>query len=483
MNYLTKKYNRLIIKILYLLIDIFCIIGSYYLAYKIRFVLLSSIPFWHIVWQEEFKMLYLKYVLIFTAFFAVTAHTQKLYSCLENDYARELSYLINSVLYTVLALLGISIVFHFFAGVLLSIILGGALISFLLLCIVRFVMHKIVIPKINIFKMKSIIVCDSQTSDKEIKSIIFSKKLWLQFEGIIVVNPEYEHSELHGFHCLGNISDLDKIIKEHNIRAVNFIISRLNVKEIDNISASIEGKISYLWLYPQMSEITATSAIACVEGESVNLEIRDKLMGVPAKLMKRSFDVISSLAVLLFLSPLFLIIALMIKVDSPGPVFFIHARLGKNRKTIGLLKFRTMHENAEKQLENILNTKPELSEEWQAKFKLTNDPRITKIGKFLRKTSLDELPQFVNILQGELSVVGPRPIVLSEVSKYDIWHQMFFLTKPGLTGLWQVSGRNDLTYNSRVQLDRFYVRNWSFSLDIYIILKTIGGLFSSNGAY
>jgi undecaprenyl-phosphate galactose phosphotransferase len=453
--------------------DVLCIISAYYAAYKIRYVVLGDISFLHIAWTEEFKLLYLKYVLLFIGFFILTANAQKLYCCLENDFINEISSLLVAIFYTVVALCGVCFVFNYLKGVLISIILGGAVIAFILLGIVRFVFPRLVLSSTDVGKMKSIIICDREAGAKEIKEIISSKKLWLKFEGVIVVNAENGCSEFRGYQCLGNIADLDKIIKEHKIRAVNFIISRLNNNDIDNIAALIEGRVYYLWLYPSMSHITAASATAYVEKERINLEMQHNIMRSYAIIVKRVFDILFSFAALLVFSPLFLIISVMVKLDSPGPVFFKHKRLGKQRKIFGLFKFRTMHEDAEKRLETLLENDSDAQRDWDEKFKLKKDPRITRIGRFLRKTSLDELPQFVNILLGDMSVVGPRPIVQAEVSRYEIWDQMFFRVKPGLTGLWQVSGRNDITYKSRVQLDRFYIRNWSLKLDIYIILKTI----------
>ena len=192
-------------------------------------------------------------------------------------------------------------------------------------------------------------------------------------------------------------------------------------------------------------------------------------------IQKRVFDFIFSLIALILLSPIFLIISILIKVKSPdGDIFFGHQRIGKDGKLFRVYKFRTMVPNAHEKLQKMLNENPKIKAEYEKDFKLKNDPRIIpNIGKFLRQSSLDELPQFFNSLIGDLSVVGPRPIVVDEVKKYGKYSSKLFSVKPGVTGLWQVSGRNDIDYDERVELDMKYIDNQSFWMDIKIIFKTV----------
>ena len=187
------------------------------------------------------------------------------------------------------------------------------------------------------------------------------------------------------------------------------------------------------------------------------------------------FDIFFSLFALLLFSPLFLIIAIAINIKSPnGPIFFKQKRLGLHGKDIYVHKFRTMYSDADTRLDNILNENPKLREEYNKNFKLKNDPRIIKgIGNFLRKTSLDELPQFFDSLCGNLSIVGPRPIVKDELKKYGQYSQKLLSVKPGITGLWQVSGRNNLSYEERVNLDIKYINKKTFFIDLKIIFLTI----------
>ncbi|MCH2546731.1 MAG: undecaprenyl-phosphate galactose phosphotransferase WbaP [Alphaproteobacteria bacterium] len=197
--------------------------------------------------------------------------------------------------------------------------------------------------------------------------------------------------------------------------------------------------------------------------------------------IKRSFDVLVSLCMIALLSPLLLALALIVKSDG-GPAFYGHTRLGRKGKTFDCLKFRSMVTNGDTVLENHLATHPEARQEWEDTRKLHNDPRVTKIGAFLRKSSLDELPQLINVLKGEMSLVGPRPIVADEICKYDLDIAHYYRVAPGITGMWQVSGRSDVSYEERVEMDTWYVRNWTLWHDIAILFKTIPALAKRSGA-
>ena len=195
--------------------------------------------------------------------------------------------------------------------------------------------------------------------------------------------------------------------------------------------------------------------------------------------IKRIMNFVCSFVVLVVLSPIFLIIGILIKASSPGPVFFLHERIGLNGKKFKLIKFRTMIDNAE---DLISSFTPEQKKEWDENYKLKNDPRITRIGKFLRRTSLDELPQFINILKGDMSIVGPRPIVDEELLWYGDEKYKLLSVKPGLTGWWAVNGRSDVSYPDRCKLELYYVDNMSFGLDLKILFKTLGAILKKDGA-
>jgi exopolysaccharide production protein ExoY len=198
---------------------------------------------------------------------------------------------------------------------------------------------------------------------------------------------------------------------------------------------------------------------------------------------KRCFDIIAAIGLILLLIPLILLVAAAIKLADRGPVLFRHRRIGRNGKPFYCLKFRTMAVNAEDLLQRHLACDPEAAREWAADHKLRRDPRITSLGHGLRKTSLDELPQLLNIVMGDMSLVGPRPIVAAEIPKYGEAIGHYYSARPGLTGAWQVSGRNDVDYSRRVMFDKQYVEQWNFSQDLLIVAKTVRVVLTSRGSY
>ncbi|WP_026619879.1 exopolysaccharide production protein ExoY (plasmid) [Ensifer sp. WSM1721] len=198
---------------------------------------------------------------------------------------------------------------------------------------------------------------------------------------------------------------------------------------------------------------------------------------------KRSFDIAAASLALILFSPLFLLIMALVKFSDGGSVFYGHRRIGHNGQSFKCLKFRTMVENGDQVLRNYFKANPEAHEEWRTTRKLQNDPRVTVVGSVLRKLSLDELPQLLNIIRGEMSIVGPRPVVEDELELYDSAAVYYLRSRPGLTGLWQISGRNDVSYDARVAFDTQYVQNWSLLADLVIVFKTIPAVCFSRGSY
>lgn len=194
---------------------------------------------------------------------------------------------------------------------------------------------------------------------------------------------------------------------------------------------------------------------------------------------KKSMDLILSFIGLILLIPVFLILAILVKQDSKGPVFYAHTRKGKNRSDIKIYKFRTMYSNSDEIFESFSD---EQKEEYYKNFKLDNDPRVTKVGDFLRRTSLDEIPQLINVLKGDLSLVGPRPIVEKEICKYGQYADKLFSVIPGITGYWQSHGRSDTSYDERIEMDMYYIDNKSILLDIKIMFKTVISVIKKEGA-
>lgn len=213
------------------------------------------------------------------------------------------------------------------------------------------------------------------------------------------------------------------------------------------------------------------------------LRLNNNLSKFSNKVIKKIFDLTFGFVILIAISPILIFLAVKIKRSSKGNILYHHRRIGKDGEPFYCLKFQTMYSNSQELLEEILANDEKAKKEWQQSFKLKNDPRVTPIGKFLRESSLDELPQIFNVLMGQMSLVGPRPIVFEEIEKYKESYYYYKLTTPGITGLWQVSGRSDVNYSERVRLDEWYVKNWSLWYDIVILFKTIGVVFKRVGAY
>lgn len=198
---------------------------------------------------------------------------------------------------------------------------------------------------------------------------------------------------------------------------------------------------------------------------------------------KRSLDILIAVTALILLSPLMLFIIVLMKITDPGPIFFGHKRVGFDGQHFPCYKFRSMATNSAELLQKLLQSDPVAKAEWEASQKLRNDPRVTRIGRILRETSLDELPQLFNVLKGDMSLVGPRPIVDDEIPRYSHRISAYKRVRPGVTGMWQVNGRSDTSYAARVKFDSYYVRNWSVLLDLRILFKTVGVVLKRDGSY
>ena len=255
----------------------------------------------------------------------------------------------------------------------------------------------------------------------------------------------------------------------------------------ENVIATIENYISpyftRILIIPDLFRWSSLWVKPKSFGDILGLEVVQQASLPDRQLPKRILDVVVSSLALLFLAPVLLAIAIAIKLESRGPAIFGHVRIGRNGMPFKAWKFRTMVTDSDEILDEYLANNPRALAEWESDHKLRNDPRVTFVGRVLRTTSLDELPQLWNVLMSEMSLVGPRPIVEAEIPKYGASYSLYTRVKGGVTGLWQVSGRNDTSYEMRVKLDSFYVRNWSVWLDLCILYRTIGTVLFRNGAY
>ena len=284
---------------------------------------------------------------------------------------------------------------------------------------------------------------------------------------------------------LGCCCDIERVIEENQINEVIIALPLADNKQMSEIINRLDGKVNKIKFTPELNgTYTFNSEIEDYDGIML-ISSYNGMNKTINRLLKRSFDIVAGIVGCIVLGILYLIYAPKIKKDG-GKAIFYHTRIGKDLKSFKMYKFRTMYVDAEKRLEEMLFKDEKLREEYYKNFKLKNDPRVTEVGKFLRKTSLDEFPQFINVIKGEMSFVGPRPVVQKEVDMYygEENSRKIFMVKPGITGMWQANGRSDVeNYDERIALDLYYIRNWSLWLDVTITIKTIKNVIGKKGAY
>jgi Undecaprenyl-phosphate galactose phosphotransferase WbaP len=282
---------------------------------------------------------------------------------------------------------------------------------------------------------------------------------------------------------IGHLSDAPRIRERYSMRYAILAMPDSSYAETRQVIQDYCRDFRHILIVTDLLGLCCMGIKPREIGGQVGLEIPQRLSFVVPKIIKRCMDCAIGVVLFLMLIPMFLIICAAIKLSSRGPFFFRHLRYGRDGKAFRALKFRTMVTDADRTLDEYLRQHPEQLLEWQLYHKLKNDPRITKVGRWLRRYSLDELPQLINIILGHMSLVGPRPIVESEIKRYATTYDLYTRVPPGLTGLWQVSGRNNTTYEERVAFDDYYVRNWSVWMDMYILARTFRAVLHADGAY
>lgn len=280
--------------------------------------------------------------------------------------------------------------------------------------------------------------------------------------------------------ALSNVVDLSH---RHGVDTAIFAMPHTRREQLASMVNVASESFRNVLVIPNLSGVTNSAVVARDLSGTFAVEIKQNLLDPWVQRLKRALDLFGSVVGGLLICPLLLTIVVLIKLDSSGPAFYGHQRVGAGGKHFVCWKFRTMHLNAEQLLNECLQNSPSLQIEWEQNQKLRNDPRVTRIGHFLRKSSLDELPQLWNVLVGEMSLTGPRPIVDAEVPKYKEDYALYKRIKPGMSGLWQVSGRSNIDYEERVAMDAYYVRNWSVWLDIILLARTVKIVVLGRGAY
>jgi exopolysaccharide biosynthesis polyprenyl glycosylphosphotransferase len=298
----------------------------------------------------------------------------------------------------------------------------------------------------------------------------------IEYEFLGALSPNGDSA---GLPVLGRFSELSHVLAEHH--PDELIVSEVDLgeEELLDLVQEAHRRGVKVRIAPTTAALL-TQRAEYVPGQGVPLfELRPPVVSGLDWATKRAFDIVVSTLLIVLAAPLWLVIALAVKLDSPGPVFYRDRRVGLGEREFGMFKFRSMHLDAAKS-QKALETANEAS---GPLFKIKDDPRVTRIGRLLRRYSIDELPQMLNVLRGEMSLVGPRPLPLRDYVQLDDWHRKRYLVLPGMTGLWQVSGRIDLSFDDLVRLDFYYLENWSIWLDISILAKTLPAVLARRGAY
>jgi len=327
---------------------------------------------------------------------------------------------------------------------------------------------------------QSVIVCADEEGLILYQHLKHWRKSGLRVAGFIDDNHPEGQAVQNGITVLGPVSELNQIIDTQGIKEVIVATASIPRVQLIEIYRTISKRRGVKLRFSSgMFEIISTGLYIKELASVPLIEVsKTRIIGLNV-VLKTLMDYVGALLALVVLSPVFIIIAFLIRLDSKGPIFYRHRVLGLNDEQFDAFKFRTMVDNGDE----ILHANPELKQKFELNYKLKDDPRVTKVGVFLRKFSLDELPQFINVLRGQMSIVGPRFITPVEMEKYGRWGMNLLTVKPGITGLWQVSGRSDVTYEERIRLDMYYIRSWTLWLDLQILLQTIPAVIKSRGAY
>ena len=326
---------------------------------------------------------------------------------------------------------------------------------------------------------RMLLVGAGEVSRKIMRLLLANPSLGFDVAGFLDDNPERGQRDLGPFTALGAIDNLAEVLREKQVDEVIVTLPWQYHRRIMSVLAICERAGVRARVVPDMLQMSLDRVDFEVLKGIPLLGVKHMSLSGPRSAVKRALDLIVAVIGLIITLPIMLLIAIAIKIDSPGPVLFVQERIGKNGQPFKTYKFRSMVLQAEALREHFLP----LNEADGPLFKIREDPRATNVGRFLRRFSLDELPQFFNVVRGDMSLVGPRPALPSEVEDYEAWHRKRLEVTPGMTGLWQVSGRSDLSFDEMMLLDIYYVENWSPFVDISIMLRTIPRVLSGEGAY
>lgn len=349
---------------------------------------------------------------------------------------------------------------------------------------------KTILVKLDIWTRPVLIVGAGETGKLILKALTREQTMGYQVIGFLDDNKAITHLAnpitKQDLQVLGTFRDAGDVIERFKIREVIVAAPGLAPKDLVDLTNRLQPLVNNVMVVPDLFGLSMNGIEVeyFFDEQTLLLNIKNQLRSALNRGVKRLFDLVTGLIISIICMPIILIIAVIIRLDSKGPAFFKQERVGQNGSTFTCYKFRTMYLEGDKILKDFLEKNPMAHKEWQTFNKLKEkDPRVTRVGFLLRKYSLDELPQLINVIVGDMSLVGPRPYMVSEKRQMSYWAHDILVTKPGITGLWQVSGRNEIEFVGRLKLDTWYVRNWSLWLDMILLIKTFKVVLKSEGAY
>lgn len=468
-----NKYTNIILPVVLVFIDYLAIVCAESLAFNFRNWYTSNTSL-HISW--------LNFWVVFPVLYLIFLNIEQLYNR-RAQFWQIIQKLFVTSCYAITSIIILLYIARIAGSTSRMFIAVFSILSFILLVVFRYIVKKI-LEKYQLLQVPVLIIGAGKTAELLVQGIKDDAGMGYKIIGLLEDN-KVEDGILEKYPVLGKFSDAEQVITKYNIQHVFIAAPGLEQGKLTKLIYKVQPLVKSMGVIPNLVGVP----MGGIEAESLFneklmlLRLRNNLARPVNRWIKTIFDYVLTITGTIAISPILIVIALWIYKDSPGPVIFKHRRIGKNGKEFNCYKFRSMCVDAKEKLEQILANDPEARAEWEKNFKLKNDPRITKSGAFLRKTSLDELPQIFNVLKGEMSLVGPRPIIRDEIVRYGEYIDDYLMVKPGITGMWQVSGRSDTGYKERVQLDSWYVRNWSVWLDVMLLWRTMKAVVLRKGAY
>ena len=460
-------------------IDLFSVTLSGLFAFWIRNNILFYLP--HIDFSgKEILMFFAGVLVIIFSFIYTGLYVKRLPFWEESREIFVANLLGFLIILALIALMKFSHISRFF-------VLIWCLVNILIVPIVRYWGKRLAIL-LGLYRDNLLIIGVNDISLRAAKMILKESTMGYRLAGFLDNDYGCKYVEIYdkAFRVAKGISGFQRIASVLGVNTIMIALPDILEEQVVDLVNKIHMSSHKILFVPGIKGVALLNAeiIPPFMDSLLLVHLKNNLMYLRSKLFKRFIDILLSFIAIIVLAPIYLIIGISVKLTSEGPIIYKQKRLGHKGRVFYVYKFRTMYADAERILQNLLNSSESMKKEWENTHKLAKDPRITPLGKFLRRTSLDELPQFFNVLKGDMSLVGPRPVTQDEINRhYKEDADYYFMVRPGITGLWQVSGRSDTDYKFRVETDVWYVLNWSPWLDLMILAKTVWVVLRGKGAY